>query len=308
MAKKIFCTEEDIRNFLQSAAAQLHFAENELKKRKFQNGRDKEIRLNFVLDDTKDHRKAILVFSQKAWIKMYALINNFQSEVEWHGTVERINASSFKISDILIFPHTATGATVTSNQQEYEAWLDSLDDDTFNALRFHGHSHVDMGVTPSSVDETYRNKVLNNFGTPNDQTDLFYIFLIANKKGAISAEIYDLQNNALYDTEEIVIDVESDDDETLRDFVIEAKETVKTNTQTYYSGSGYSGATYGGNNGNASTGNTYNSPTSTASQSASSNEKVTTSTAVIRSPRKPTKREMYYQEEIDLENDEYVAR
>lgn len=308
MAKKIFCTEEDIRNFLQSAAAQLHFTENELKKRKFQNGRDKEIRLSFVLDDTKDHRKAILVFSQKAWIKMYALINNFQSEVEWHGTVERINASSFKINDILIFPHTATGATVTSNQQEYEAWLDSLDDDTFNALRFHGHSHVDMGVTPSGVDETYRNKVLNNFGTPNDQTDLFYIFLIANKKGAINAEIYDLQNNALYDTEEIVIDVESDDDETLRDFVIEAKETVKTNTQSYYSGNGYSGSTYGGSSGNANTGSTYSAPSTTPSQSVGNNTKSATTATVVRSPRKPTKWEMYHQEEIDLENDEYVAR
>ena len=308
MAKKIFCTEEDIRNFLQSAAAQLHFTENELKKRKFQNGRDKEIRLSFVLDDTKDHRKAILVFSQKAWIKMYALINNFQSEVEWHGTVERINASSFKINDILIFPHTATGATVTSNQQEYEAWLDSLDDDTFNALRFHGHSHVDMGVTPSGVDETYRNKVLNNFGTPNDQTDLFYIFLIANKKGAINAEIYDLQNNALYDTEEIVIDVESDDDETLRDFVIEAKETVKTNTQSYYSGNGYSGSTYGGSSGNANTGSTYSAPSTTPSQSVGNNTKSATTATVVRSPRKPPKWEMYHQEEIDLENDEYVAR
>ncbi len=239
MAKKIFCTEADIQAFLQSAEAQLAFARTELKKKKFQNAKEKEVSLVFKVDDGKDDRKATLSFSRKAWIKMYALVNNFTSEVEWHGTVERIDEFTFLIKDILIFPHEATGSTVTTNQKEYEDWLNDLDDETFNSLRFHGHSHVDMGVFPSGVDTSYRNNVLNNFGTPTPETDLFYIFLIANKKGAISAEIYDLQNNALYDTDEITIEVEIDDDEYLCEFMSEAKNAVKAKTYGFNGGSTY---------------------------------------------------------------------
>lgn len=256
MAKKIFCTEEDIHSFLRSAEAQIALAGTELKTKKFQTAKEKEINLSFRLDDARDGRKATLEFTKKAWIKMYALVNNFASEVEWHGTVTRIDENTFKVNDILIFPHEATGATVTTNQAEYEEWLNNLDDDTFNALRFHGHSHVDMGVSPSCVDSTYRNKVLNNFGTPNESTDLFYIFLITNKKGAISAEIYDLQNNALYDTEEITVEVEVDNDEYLCEFISEAKAAVRTKSY------GYGGNTYGSG---AYGGTTYNSSAPTAS-------------------------------------------
>jgi len=85
-----------------------------------------------------------------------------------------------------------------------------------------------MGVTPSTVDMTYRRNILNNFGMPSAKSDYFYIFLIFNKKGDISGEVYDLQNNALYSTDEINILHESAG--WLTKFLDEAKELVKETT------------------------------------------------------------------------------
>lgn len=227
MAKKIFSSREDINNFLNSARSQLLEMEQALTKKKFQGSNDREVTLKFKMNDICDNRSASIEFTPKAWIKMRSLVDSFSSEVQWHGAVTRKNKNTFVVKDILIFPHEATGTTVVSNQEGYEEWLNNLDDETFNACRFHGHSHVNMGVTPSGVDMNYRHNVLDNFGLPNDTTDLFYIFLITNKRSEISAEIYDLQNNALYSTNEIDIEVVVDDDEYLSEFINEAKSVVK---------------------------------------------------------------------------------
>lgn len=264
MAKKIFATETEIAEFLRSAQAQLLVESRNLKKRKFQNDQADGVTLNFKLKEVKDDRKATITFSAQAYMKIFALVHTYSTEVEWHGVVERTAADAFYIKDILIFPHKVTGATVISDQTEYEKWLDTLDNDTFNALRFHGHSHVNMGVTPSEVDMTYRHNILNNFGTPSATSDLFYIFLIFNKKGDISGEIYDLQNNALYskstNTDEINIVVE--DCDWLTDFLDEAKRVVTESysyNNTGFGSGGYNGGNYGGSYGATTTPKT-NSP------------------------------------------------
>lgn len=264
MAKKIFATETEIAEFLRSAQAQLLVESRNLKKRKFQNDQADGVTLNFKLKEVKDDRKATITFSAQAYMKIFALVHTYSTEVEWHGVVERTAADAFYIKDVLIFPHKVTGATVISDQTEYEKWLDTLDNDTFNALRFHGHSHVNMGVTPSGVDMTYRHNILNNFGTPSATSDLFYIFLIFNKKGDISGEIYDLQNNALYskstNTDEINIVVE--DCDWLTDFLDEAKRVVTESysyNNTGFGSGGYNGGNYGGSYGATTTPKT-NSP------------------------------------------------
>lgn len=245
MAKKIFATETEIAEFLRSAQAQLLAESHNLKKRKFQNDQADGVTLNFKLKEVKDDRKATITLSAQAYMKIFALVHTYSTEVEWHGVVERTAADAFHIKDVLIFPHKVTSATVISDQTEYEKWLDTLDDNTFNALRFHGHSHVNMGVIPSGVDMTYRYNILNNFGTPSETSDLFYIFLIFNKRGDISGEIYDLQNNALYSksttADEIKIVIE--DCDWLTDFLDEAKKVVTES----YGYSSYGGGSYGGN-------------------------------------------------------------
>ena len=246
MAKKIFVSDEDILAFAEESQRRLREFQESLAKRKFQGGTaDRKFSIDFKIDDVKDDRKAILAFSSRAWTKMYALVDEFTGEVQWHGIVERKSPTLFFVKDILIFPHEATSATVVSNQEAYEKWLNDLDDETFNACRFHGHSHVNMAVSPSGVDMTYRKNVLDNFGTPMPDSDYFYIFIITNKHRAISGEIYDLQNNALYSADEITYKVVIGNGEYLDTFVAQAKECVKdvkyqyqSSSPTYY-GSGF---------------------------------------------------------------------
>lgn len=209
-----------------------------------------DIRQNFKSDD----RCALLYFTPMAWIKMTALVSEFSTEVQWHGLVRRLSECEFEIYDILVPPHTVTAATVTSDQEKYSNWINGLDDETFNALRFHGHSHVNMPVSPSVTDTDYRKDVITQLPKPDENNDTFYIFLIINKSHDWSAEIYDLTYNALYSTtaKEIDMMVMLDDGDTVDNFVLEAKKVAVQSVSSYGGksyGSSYNGygSSYGGN-------------------------------------------------------------
>lgn len=227
MSKKIFASNEDISKLYDEALQAVKERMERLKTLKFAANEKKTVSVSFDIPDAKDDKKATLLFKPDAWIKMYALINSFSTEVEWHGTASRVDETTFMVDDILLFPHQVSAATVTSDQKAYEEWVDSLDNDTFDRLRFHGHSHVNMATSPSGVDREYRNNILRGFGTPRDDTDYFYVFLIGNKRGEIEAEIYDLQNNAMYSNDEIDVEVELADGDSLKRFVDTAKELTK---------------------------------------------------------------------------------
>lgn len=225
MAKPIFVKNDDIETILTEIKSKLLgskcYGSFEFK-RSFEN----------------DKRRAILSFTPTAWIKMTSLVSDFDTEVQWHGLVRRVSESEFEVYDILVPPHDVGAATVTSNQEKYEEWINGLDDNTFDALRFHGHSHVKMEVSPSSVDTDYRKDVVTQLPKPTDTQDMFYIFLIINKYLSWSAEIYDLTNNALYstNTKDIDLNILLDDGSDVKAFVAEAKKVavVPRVTQTTY--------------------------------------------------------------------------
>lgn len=184
-----------------------------------------------------DDRRATILFEPQAWTKMTALISKFGTEVQWHGTVRRTADNEFVIYDILVPPHVVTGTTVTSDPAKYAEWINALPDDVFNDLRFHGHSHVNMACDPSGTDTKYREDVVTQLPIPTENEDSFYIFLILNKRGEWTGEIYDIKNNAQYSTKEIDIDVLVDDG-FLSDFVRDAKskavqEIVEVKTKVF---------------------------------------------------------------------------
>lgn len=208
--------------------------------------------ISFQRTFKKDSRTATVYFTVEAWAKMIALVHHFGTEVQWHGAVRRLAEAEFEIYDILVPPHVVTGSTVTSDLTKYSEWLNELDDATFNALHFHGHSHVNMATTPSATDEKYREDVVTQLPKPTEGSDSFYIFLIFNKRHEWSAEIYDLKYNALYETSEIDLDVELDEARNLSGFLADAekvavKEIPVTAPKTHYSsGRNPAGAWWGG--------------------------------------------------------------
>lgn len=186
------------------------------------------------------NEKATIFFEPIAWRKMQALIEEFNKEVAWHGVVYRgedETKNEFYIKDILVYPQEVTGATVNTDQSKYEMWLMSHEDDVFFNIRMQGHSHVNMGVSPSSVDEMHQTKILDQL-----KDDMFYIFLIWNKKGDKTIRIFDLKKNILFETPDVTVTV-LDDGMGINEFIENAKSLVKDKQYIPAYPTGY----YGGN-------------------------------------------------------------
>lgn len=205
-------------------------------------------------------RDATVFFTELAWLKMQTLVREFDKEVAWHGVVMRgtdETKDEYYISDILVYPQEVTGATVNTDQEKYQMWLMSHDDDVFNNIRMQGHSHVNMGVTPSGVDNTLYEKILAQL-----EDDMFYIFMIWNKRGEKTIKIYDLAKNIFFDTSDCTVKI-LDDGTGVEQFLKNAKAMVANKvtapmvSQNSYSYTGYSGygsgyTNYYGNNSKSS--------------------------------------------------------
>lgn len=167
--------------------------------------------------------KATLVIENTAWQKICALVDQCDKEVAWHGIVRKEN-NVYTITDVLVFPQEVTGATVTSDETEYSLWLMQQPDEVFNNIRFHGHSHVNMGVSPSGVDTHYQDNILKNLKD-------FYIFAIFNKKGDNWVSIYDVEDNIAYGDKDIELVLPNDEAESWAAQEIKAKVRIKTVTR-----------------------------------------------------------------------------
>lgn len=181
----------------------------------------------YTYEDSEDS-KAIILFEPVAYAKMIMLLHTFDSEVGWHGTVERLDERTFVIKDILVYPQEVTGSTVTPDQTKYQTWMMELDDDTFNELHMQGHSHVNMGTTPSAVDTAFYESILNQM-TDED----FYIFMIFNKRLERTVKIYDMKSNTLYENGDVSIGIRCEEGD-LSQFITDAKDDVVKKTYTTY--------------------------------------------------------------------------
>ena len=162
----------------------------------------------------------ILWLTPVAYSKTVALVSEFSDEVAWHGLAARQGVSEFIIEDIFVYPQEVTGSTVNTDQERYTQWLYEFDDDAFNAIRMQGHSHVNMGVSPSGVDSGHREKILDQL-----DANMFYIFMIWNKALKTHTLIYDMANNVLYEDGDITVKILGDD--SLETFLADAMEKVQ---------------------------------------------------------------------------------
>jgi len=165
--------------------------------------------------------KSVTVWlAMEAYRKSIALVTEFSNEVGWHGTVSRINDNEFVIEDIFVYPQEVTASTVNTNQEAYTQWLYELNDDTFNNIRMQAHSHCNMGVSPSGVDDNHRQKILSQL-----EPDMYYIFMVWNRSLSIHTLVYDMQYNILYEDKDVEVKLLGNDD--LDEFITDAKTKVK---------------------------------------------------------------------------------
>ena len=72
------------------------------------------------------NRKAVVRFSEIAWLKMSALIREFDKEVAWHGVAVRgadETKDEYYIIDILVYPQEVTGGLSIQTKQNMNSGL-----------------------------------------------------------------------------------------------------------------------------------------------------------------------------------------
>lgn len=202
-------------------------------------------KINFTKTFGTVKREATVFFTELAWLKMQTLIREFDKEVAWHGIAKRgdnAEKDEYYISDILVYPQEVTGATVNTDQEKYQMWLMSHDDEVFNNIRMQGHSHVNMATSPSAVDTNLYDRILDQL-----DDDMFYIFMIWNKRGEKTIKIYDLAKNVLFETADCTVTI-LDDGTGIESFLKESKAMVKDKViapvKTYSGYGNYGSASY----------------------------------------------------------------
>lgn len=94
------------------------------------------------------------------YVKMLELIRQSPIEISWHGMVERVKEkNTYIVYDIMVFPQINSATTTTADEEGFAKWQTALlmdMDFPIENLRLHGHSHVNMEVFSSGVDDTYQ--------------------------------------------------------------------------------------------------------------------------------------------------------
>lgn len=155
----------------------------------------------FVYSD--DHSRVRVLYSPLAYAKTILLLNYSDQEIAWHGFVERLDRSTFLITDIAVYPQEVSSATVQTDQERYQRWIMNIGDDRANTMLMQGHSHVRMSPSPSGVDLRHQEQIVSQL-----LGNSFYIFTIWNKHLQHHTKVYDLATNTLFENDDIDVGVD----------------------------------------------------------------------------------------------------
>ena len=150
--------------------------------------------------------KPAIYITSDAYVKMLELIRMSDVEISWHGLVKKDKEiETYLIYDILVFPQVNTATTTSADEEKFAKWQTKLISDPnfpLEDLRMHGHSHVEMDVFSSGVDDKYQEDLLKKVENGD-----YYIFLIMNKYMEMCALLYDFDQQMLFINNDIDIDI-----------------------------------------------------------------------------------------------------
>ena len=157
--------------------------------------------------ETKQIKEPTIYITPNAYLKMRKLVDATSSEIGWYGTVSEYPGLErvYLIDDIIVYPQTVTGTTCEQDESKMFDFEMSLTTEQVNKKRFQGHSHVNMGVTPSGVDEAFYQDLLT-------QVTDYFIIAITNKRNEYTVRFYDIENNILYSNIPILLLLEDGSD------------------------------------------------------------------------------------------------
>ncbi len=122
-----------------------------------------------------------VLVTRDAYEDMYCIVDAVDKEVGWLGAVQRLG-NDFLITEVFLFDqetHATTCEITPDGMAEFAMQLMSSRPDGMevaNSIRFWGHSHVNMGTSPSGQDETQLRELAASCGD-------FFVRGILNKSG-----------------------------------------------------------------------------------------------------------------------------
>jgi hypothetical protein len=102
-----------------------------------------------------------------AMTKMYHYVDIADGEVGWLGTASELSSGDFLIEDVFLFKQEVASATTEISPEglsQFATDMLATPDGVaqLNKLRFWGHSHVNMGTSPSGQDEDQMRQFANS--------------------------------------------------------------------------------------------------------------------------------------------------
>lgn len=164
-----------------------------------------------------------ILYTPKAWQKIWLLVDTCPKEVGWLGTVTK-HDEVYMIEDIFVLEQTVTH-TETDIEADALAHLalqleeQGIDSST---LRYWGHSHVNMQVSPSGQDENQTEEYLEHVD--------WFIRGIYNKKRDTKVDVFDMTEKLVYQAVNNQVQIPSMTSTEIKAFQDEIKTNVKERT------------------------------------------------------------------------------
>jgi hypothetical protein len=157
-----------------------------------------EDRFNTKIEFIKQPPKPPLVnITQEAFDKMMMLVSSCSFEIGWFAVVDHIE-NELVVSDVIIIPkQEVSGVTVNISAEDvgdmFSEMMKLYGKDTatqmLNKIRLYGHSHVNMGVSPSGTDTNQMLEYAKDFD-PGDNP--YFVMIILNKRKEVHISLLDM--------------------------------------------------------------------------------------------------------------------
>lgn len=126
-----------------------------------------------------------LYYTPEAWADMWFIINESPLEVGWMCFTEK-QGHDFLVTSVFVPEQKVSGAETDINETAMSKYaMDLLDAGARGSVLGWGHSHVNMGTSPSGQDNTQLKEFLKDPDVP------YFIRSIYNKRGDSNTVIYE---------------------------------------------------------------------------------------------------------------------
>lgn len=143
--------------------------------------------------DVKCIETPVVSFTSEALMKMKIYTKEVNDEVGWLGTVRKIDERLYMVDDVFLFHQNVHGTTTEITPEGLSEFAEEIlkeenGIEKWNNMKLWGHSHVNMGVSPSDQDEKQFEELKKNAD--------FFLRVITNKKGDIKVDVF--EGNFIY--------------------------------------------------------------------------------------------------------------